>query len=175
MSTQACFIGHSGAGPSHCCHVECPDLFCFVCWSGHCQSDVVALDMTSEPPRELLRIKGVGTKAHGLVEWGSKLIMLDSDAGTLVQLDPYTSNVDDIWAVPEGGKFLKGLAVIDDTAYFGINVWSQRSERDDPETAEELAAVDLIQRRLVWRRRVATKGLLNIVSAPHLGEESTYR
>jgi hypothetical protein len=28
--------------------------------------------------------------------------------------------------VPEEGKFLKGLAVLDDIAYFGITTWSHR-------------------------------------------------
>lgn len=32
--------------------------------------------------------------------------------------------------VPEEGKFLKGLAVLDDIAYFGITTWAERSVRD---------------------------------------------
>ncbi len=41
--------------------------------------------------------------------------------------------------------------------------------------AAELAAVDLTSGALLWRRRVPTHGLLNIVAAPQLGEASTYR
>ena len=76
---------------------------------------------------------------------------------------------------PEGGKFLKGLSVVNDVAYFGVSVFAPRSARQDPEVDSELAAFDLVAGELLWRRIVPTKGLLNVVSAPHLGEASTYR
>jgi hypothetical protein len=41
--------------------------------------------------------------------------------------------------------------------------------------AAELAAVVLSTGALLWRRRVPTHGLLNVVAAPQLGEQSTYR
>lgn len=148
-------------------------------------------------------------------------------------------------------KFLKGLCVVDDVAYFGVNVWGSRDSRDSADNegearrgrpaaaaaaahvrariirscrekerrrldacsdallralpataplllpasaqriracplmsvwphcashiAAELAAVDLVSGELLWRRRVPTHGLLNIVAAPQLGEASTYR
>ena len=57
--------------------------------------------------------------------------------------------------VPEGGKFLKGLAVIDDIAYFGVSVWSERSARGDPSQDSELAAFCLRGMELLWRREVS--------------------
>jgi hypothetical protein len=57
--------------------------------------------------------------------------------------------------VPEEGKFLKGLAVVDDIAYFGITTWADRSVRDSPNTHGELAAFDLVMNRLLWRRTVS--------------------
>ncbi len=56
--------------------------------------------------------------------------------------------------VPEGNKFLKGLAVIDDMATFGISTWAERSVRDDPNSHGELAAYDLVAGKLLWRRQV---------------------
>jgi hypothetical protein len=56
--------------------------------------------------------------------------------------------------VPEEGKFLKGLAVLDDIAYFGITTWAERSLRDSPDNDGELAAFDLVSNRLLWRRTV---------------------
>lgn len=56
--------------------------------------------------------------------------------------------------VQEKGKFLKGLAVVDDVAYFGISVWMDRSVRDDPANDGEVAAVDLLSGMLLWRRQV---------------------
>jgi hypothetical protein len=41
--------------------------------------------------------------------------------------------------------------------------------------AAELAAVELASGALLWRRRVDTRGLLNIVASPGLGEASSYR
>lgn len=76
--------------------------------------------------------------------------------------------------VPEEGKFLKGLAVLDDVAFFGITTWAERSIRDDPNSHGELAAFDLVTNRLLWRRTVPTSGLLNTIGAPHLAVDSTY-
>jgi hypothetical protein len=57
--------------------------------------------------------------------------------------------------VPEEGKFLKGLAVLDDIAYFGITTWAERSVRDSRDNDGELAAFDLVSNRLLWRRTVS--------------------
>lgn len=124
---------------------------------------------------ELGRLRGVGTKAHGLVAWGGGLLTLDSEGGRLVWLEPlkevrkseemgdetvmgpdgdipYRSTV--MWEVPGGGRFLKGLAVVDDVAYFGVSVWAPRQARHDPAADSELAAFDLRTRSLLWRRKV---------------------
>lgn len=77
--------------------------------------------------------------------------------------------------MPEGGKFLKGLAVLDDVAYFGISTWAPRQIRDSPDQNCQIAAFDLIEGRLLWRRDVQTAGLLNVISAPHLGADAPYR
>eukprot|EP00775_Hariotina_reticulata_P005663 gene5663-5900_t len=126
------------------------------------------------------RVQRVGQKAHGLVPWQGAYIMLDSDNGALMALD-LTGNAQgdgfrlvQLWKTPEKGTFLKGLAVVDDVAYFGISPWAPRSARDDPKTNNELAAFDLIAGQLLWRREVPTAGLLNTVGAPHLEEGSTY-
>jgi hypothetical protein len=80
-----------------------------------------------------------------------------------------------LWTAPEGGKFLKGLCVINDVAYFGISVFSPRNIRQDPSADSELGAFDLLQFQLISRVTVPTHGLLNVISAPHLGEKSTYQ
>jgi hypothetical protein len=164
------------------------------------QSDAVRIDLASSPElattagaREDARIRGVGTKAHGLVEWflplpaegseeaakasGSRrrFVILDSERGALTLLDPHTGVIDELWRAPEGDRFLKGLTVVDDVAFFGVSVWAEREVRDAVDRNGELAAFDLLGRRLMWRRVVPTAGLLNIVGAPQLGEMSTYR
>lgn len=56
--------------------------------------------------------------------------------------------------MPDKDKFLKGLAVIDDMAYFGISVWSTRAARGDASHDSELAAFCLRGMTLLWRRTV---------------------
>lgn len=56
--------------------------------------------------------------------------------------------------VPGEGKFLKGLAVVDEVAYFGISPHAERSMRADPKLDCELAAFQLLENRLLWRRKV---------------------
>lgn len=43
-------------------------------------------------------------------------------------------------------KFLKGLAIVEDVAYFGIAELSERSARDNPDKNAEVAAFDLRRR-----------------------------
>lgn len=63
----------------------------------------------------------------------------------------------------EPGKFLKGLAVVDDIAFFGVSPAApQAARRADAALSCELAAFDLKAGLLLWRRQLATKGLLNI-------------
>eukprot|EP00775_Hariotina_reticulata_P013388 gene13388-13515_t len=139
------------------------------------ESDLVKVYVgPNGPAKEVSRLQHVGRKAHGLVSWGRELILLDSDRAVLVSLAPDTSDAYELWGVPEEGKFLKGLAVVDDIAYFGITTWADRSVRDNPNTDGELAAFDLVHNRLLWRRVVATAGLLNVIGAPHLAIDSTF-
>jgi hypothetical protein len=51
-------------------------------------------------------------------------------------------------------RFLKGLCIVDDVAYFGISPWAPRFARDDPKSNNQLAAFDLLNMRLLWRREV---------------------
>lgn len=70
--------------------------------------------------------------------------------------------------------FLKGLAVVDDVAYFGISPPMERQNRDGPNVECDVVAVDLLTHQQVFRHVVATHGLLNIVSSPELSEASSY-
>ena len=62
----------------------------------------------------------------------------------------------------EANKYLKGLCVVDDIAFFGIAVAGERASRADSALSCELAAYDLRQGLLLWRRKLPTQGLLNV-------------
>lgn len=64
--------------------------------------------------------------------------------------------------------------VMDDVAYFGISPPMQRQDRDGQTVMCDLVAVDLNTKQQVFRRTLQTHGLLNVVSAPHISESSTY-
>ena len=70
--------------------------------------------------------------------------------------------------------FLKGLIVVDDVAYFGISPPMARQGRDAPNVACDLVAVDLLRKTQLFRHKVATRGLLNVISAPQLSHASTF-
>lgn len=63
---------------------------------------------------------------------------------------------------------------MDDVAYFGISPPMERQDRDGQTVMCDLVAVDLNTKTQVFRRNLRTQGLLNVVSAPHLAESSTY-
>lgn len=63
----------------------------------------------------------------------------------------------------DADRFLKGLCVVDDIAFFGVcPVLASAAARADPDTSCDLAAYDLKQGVLLWRRQLPTKGLLNV-------------
>ena len=126
-----------------------------------------------ETGRELRRFSNVGLKSHGAVQWRDSFIALDSDNAALMRVDPVTGQTTRLWAAADENRYLKALCVVDDIAFFGVAEAQQRQSRDSTDLNCDLAAFDLIEGVLLWRRQLPTKGLLNVVSAPHLQVEST--
>lgn len=124
-------------------------------------------------------IKDVGLRAHGVVQWkDGYMVFLDSDHGSLakVQTDEEShARPETLWTVDmsEQKYYLKGLCIVDDIAYFGIAISQERKSRADESLNCQLAAFDLTANTLLWRRELPTRGLLNVVSAPHIHVEST--
>eukprot|EP00798_Chlamydomonas_sp_ICE-L_P003416 gene3416-13459_t len=140
-------------------------------------SELALLNTSGEttPITEVSRIRGFGKNVHGLVKWNKYFLVLDSADGALVMVNPETGCWQVLYKDPRGKRFYKGLAVVDDVAYFGITVYANRQARRDTSASSELAAYSLAGDKILWIRTVPTSGLLNVVSAPHLGEDSTYR
>ena len=118
------------------------------------------------------RIEHVGLQSHGAVQMDDSILFLDSNHGTLSRIHLETERIENIYTV-DGHVFLKGLCVIDGIAFFGIAPSQNRQNRADENLNCEIAAFDLVEKRLLFRRKVPTMGLLNVISAPHLVPEST--
>jgi len=118
------------------------------------------------------RIENVGLQSHGAVQMGDFIIFLDSNHASLARINLETERIETLYSLDEE-VFLKGLCVIDGIAFFGIAPSQRRQNRADENLQCEIAAFDMEQYRLLFRRRVPTKGLLNVISAPHLAPEST--
>ena len=135
------------------------------------QSVLALVDLASGAVER--RLERVGDKSHGAVQWRQGLVALDSDSAALMTVDLTSGNTTRLWAAAEDGRYLKGLAVVDDIAFFGVALSQKRQARDSAELSCELAAFDLREGVLLWRRTLPTRGLLNVVAAPHLQVEST--
>lgn len=100
-----------------------------------------------------------------------KIVFLDSNEVSLGMVDVDSSGVDVFYALQDADPsqaFLKGLCIVDDIAFFGIAPSSPRSSRADQGLECELAAYDLLNHKLLFRKRMPTNGLLNVVAAPQL-------
>jgi hypothetical protein len=90
------------------------------------QSDAVKIDPNADPrPRVTAEVKHVGLKAHGLVLWQDQFVMLDSENGALVAVEPASGSVRQIWkvrsAVARGA--LRAWTKADGAAPFPCGAW----------------------------------------------------
>lgn len=60
-------------------------------------SSLAEIDLKSG--KVLRRIEGVGQQAHGLVFWDVFAVLLDSQGGRLLRVNPRTSEVATLWEV----------------------------------------------------------------------------
>ena len=117
------------------------------------KSILVRVDM--DTGKWLQRVDNVGHQSHGLVWWGGGFLILSSQEGSIIHV---TTETKVLW---KDSKFLKGLCVVGDVAYFGISNVTARSDRGSPNLQCEVGAFDLCTNKLLWRHRVQTCGLLN--------------
>jgi len=104
----------------------------------------------------------VGEHAHDIVAWGEGFLVCDSRGGGLLHVDRRTRACTTLYADP--GHFTKGLVVDGGVAYFGISPAARREERGRVEC--ELACFDLGAGRLLARRPIETRGLVNALATP---------
>ena len=138
----------------------------------------VLAEVDLESGKVVRRLENIGLKSHGAVQWRDKdtLVILDSDHASIAIVDLRDGSHQTLWTAEEGPKvFLKGLVVVDDIAFFGIAAQQRRQSRGSIDLNCDIAAFDLQNQFLLFRRNLPTHGLLNIVSAPHLQVETPAR
>jgi hypothetical protein len=133
----------------------------------------ILAEIDLETGRELRRLPNIGDKSHGAVQWRGSIISLNSDKAALMKVNTKTGRTEQLWQDTREKRYLKGLCVVDDVAFFGIAEAQERQRRDSGELNCEIGAYDLIEGVFLWRRQLPTEGLLNVISAPHLQVEST--
>jgi hypothetical protein len=125
-------------------------------------SKIILVDLTTG--KRLCELHKVGKQAHGLVlvDGGRFLLLLSSAAQSLVRVrvpdlcqDVQEAQTETLWTYParedQPSKFLKGLAVVDDIAYFGMSdLKKKRKARASVSTT--LMAFSLRENRLLWHR-----------------------
>lgn len=154
-------------------------------------STLVQLDVDTKKVRASW--SGFGKSSHGIVQASDarSLYVLDSGEGSLLRLSPPVQqqqqqmqetdedgsvkpDISVLWRDPQQ-TFLKGVCVIDGVAYVGVSEFGTRAERARLDKTADIVAVRLSDGKQLFRRTVESRGLLNVVAAPHIDAASTYR
>ena len=156
------------------------------------KSFMVELDVETGDRRCI--VKDLGDDCHGLVQLKQhprSFLMLSSSEAALIKVripsycDSKVAEKADrvvLWQYRQSTvqkmvnpKFLKGLAVVDNVAYFGMSDY-EGSRQARMALKCSLLAYDLHLGKLLWiREEVGTKGLINVISAPHLAIAAPYQ
>eukprot|EP00798_Chlamydomonas_sp_ICE-L_P018086 gene18086-24511_t len=111
------------------------------------------LELSYPNMKKVFRLDHIGQMVHGLVKWRDSFIVLSSKEGAVVK-------------DPRKQMWYKGLAVIDDVAYFCMSpVANKRDMRTELNNNCELGALDLSSYTLLWKRTIPSAGLVNSVHA----------
>jgi len=140
----------------------------------------------------MCEVTNIGREAHGLVliEEDTSMLVLSSGSAALVKikLPPRCFNgmivkaeKETIWTYEDAGnptpqrKFLKGLFVANNIAYFGLSDHTKsRIMRQTVTTS--LVAVNIATGEQLWiREGPGTGGIINVIGTPHISADSTYR
>jgi len=126
--------------------------------------------------KETIVLRGVGTQAHQIVFIGNKQILyLDSGLPALKLLDLATFKVYKLFEVhEEPRKFLKGLFVRNNVAYFGSTVAGSRQWRRDVDNDATIIAFDLKTFKVLSERKLDTDGIVNTISQSFKSDSSCF-
>ena len=126
-------------------------------------SNLTLIDLSSGRVRPTAVRLGA-PNCHSAIFHRGDVLYLASSAGGLERLGA-DGKVHSLWRAGEN-YFTKGLAVVDDVAYFGLSTKATSAVARNW-VQPELVAFDIARGRLLWRQPLpAGSGLINTVSAP---------
>ena len=128
------------------------------------------LDRRTGELRRAIRLGGVN--CHNPLFYRGDVLYLLSAIGGIGRLASNGSSTT-LWSA--GGEwFTKGLAVVDDVAYFGVSQ-KQRLASMRNTVVTELVAFDLVSSRVLSRTPLPDPGLINALSLPGLSHSCSWR
>jgi hypothetical protein len=148
---------------------------------GHALSDVVLVDVGARQDgaaqgRVLCHFRGIGRQSHHFLKYRDGYLSLSSADVALVHLKPTgfcRFERSELWRGP-AGLFLKGLAVVQDVAWFASSPYQATAELRRA-VACQLWAFNLTSSRVAWSgHNLGTRGLVNSISLAYFSPTSTY-
>jgi hypothetical protein len=135
-----------------------------------------ALSVVDPTTGTAILYKGVGSQAHHAMQLpGNQVLYLDSGHVSLKLLLWDTMSIYNLYTVKDiTAKFLKGLLVKDNVAYFGSTIAGSRKWRRDFQNDAEIFAFDLIKLKLISRDPVDSDGLTNMITQPFVSDDTGY-
>lgn len=104
--------------------------------------------------------ESLGIKCHNITFWNDGFLYLESDEGSLTYFNELTNEKSILFQIKN--KFLKGLLVINNLAFIGVNVWGNRSERYVSNS--KLSCFDLLKLQEIWCKDIKTDGIINSIT-----------
>lgn len=126
------------------------------------KSDIVIFDKTTFEHH--CTYSNVGIKCHNICFYKNGFLFLESDKGYLSYFDENTKSVERIFCFDFLNKrvFLKGLLVVNNCAFIGINEWGTREFRSKYNSS--IACYDMKNYRLLWMKKIITNGIINSIT-----------
>ena len=106
------------------------------------------------------KYESMGIKCHNITFWKDGFLYLESEDGKLTYFNELTKKKEVIFK--RDGKFLKGLLVINNLAFVGINIWGNRDKRYNHNS--KILCFDLLNLKELWCKKINTDGIINSIT-----------
>lgn len=151
-----------GTNRHHINTIAIKDDFLYALCHNKGPSDVMIFDIKSFNKVNIYA--NIGIKCHNICFYKNGFLYLESEEGYLSYFDESNKRIDRLFSFSFLNKsvFLKGLLLVNEYAFIGVNEWGNRSFRCQYNA--QLACYDLINNRLSWIQNLQTNGIINSIN-----------